>query len=68
MEDRLSTLLNLSRSIGVDPDPEDGAAWSRIALPPVEAPWPLYANGCIFGAVADEWAPTRSPPRRRRWH
>jgi hypothetical protein len=66
--DNLSTLLNLSRAIGVDPDLEDSAAWNRIAAPPVEALWTLYGNGCVFDAAADEWVPVRFPMSRRHWN
>jgi hypothetical protein len=63
----LATWLNLSGSTGIDGDLEDSAAWSRVALPPVEALWLLYANGCVFDAAADEWVPVRFPvPRRHR--
>ena len=63
----LSTLLNLSRSMGVDADLEDSAAWNRIAAPAVEVLWPLYPNGCVFDAAADEWVPVRFPVPRRHW-
>jgi len=57
----LAARLNLSGSIGVDPDLEGRAAWNRVAPPLEEALWPLHAHGCIFDAAADEWVPVRSP-------
>src|SRR5690348_12853689 len=65
--DAVSTLLNLSRATGVDPDLEDSAAWNRVAAPAVETLWPLYGNGCVFGATADEWVPVRLPVPRLHW-
>ncbi len=63
----LAMLLNLSGSTGVDGDLEDSAARNRVALPPVEALWPLYGKGCVLDAAADEWVPVRFPmPRRHR--
>jgi hypothetical protein len=63
----LSLLLNLSRSIGVDSDLEDSAAWNRIGVAPEERLWALTANGCVFAAAADEWIPVRFPVARRHW-
>ncbi|HTW37283.1 MAG TPA: hypothetical protein VMD49_01795 [Steroidobacteraceae bacterium] len=63
----LSELLNLARSMGVDADLEDSAAWNRVGLPAAERLWPLSAGGCIFAAAADEWVPVRFPIPRRHW-
>ena len=65
--DDLSTLLNLSRATGVDAELEDSEVWNRISVPAVEALWPLYGSGCVFGAAADEWVPVRFPVPRRHW-
>ncbi len=64
----LAARLNLSGSIGVDPDLEGSAARNRVTTPPIEeALWPLQAHGCIFDAAADEWVPVRFPvPRPHR--
>ena len=65
--DGLAAQLNLSGSIGVDPDLEGSAAWSRVTPPPIEeAFWPLQAHGCIFDASADEWVPVRFPISHRQ--
>jgi len=63
----LAARLNLSRAMGIDADLEETMVRNRIALPLEESLWPLYGNGCVLAAQADERVPARSGAPHRHW-